>query len=108
MEKGLQVQENTYIKDSLYVDSSFLSNSADIRNLNAPGLVAGAIVIPDPKGQTDKASLAVKATGMQVEFNLNKTAANTANTTLNTLIDAEIAAETAKQTAAAAKFFKPM
>ena len=108
MEKGLQVQENTYIKDSLYVDSSFLSNSADIRNLNAPGLVAGAIVIPDPKGQKDKVSLELKATGMRVEFNLNKTAANTANTTLNTLIDAEIAAETAKQTAAAAKFFKPM
>ena len=108
MEKGLQVQENTYIKDSLYVDSSFLSNSADIRNLNAPGLVAGAIVIPDPKGQKDKVSLELKATGMLVEFNLNKTAANTANTTLSTLIDAEIAAETAKQTAAAAKFFKPM
>lgn len=107
-EGRLQVAGNTFLKDSVNVGSLLMANSASAQSLNAPGLSAGNLVLPNPKLQADQTELTVIAGEMALKHAAQRTASSASKATLSAEIDTAIVAEEIRQKAADAKFFVPL
>lgn len=107
-EGRLQVAGNTFLKDSVNVGSLLMANSASAQSLNAPGLSAGNLVLPNPKLQADQTELTVIAGEMALKHAAQRTASSASKAALSAEIDTAIVAEEIRQKAADAKFFVPL
>ena len=107
-EGRLQVAGNTFLKDSVNVGSLLMANSARAQSLNAPGLSAGNLVLPNPKLQADQTELTVIAGEMALKHAAQRTASSASKAALSAEIDTAIVAEEIRQKAADAKFFVPL